>query len=165
MAIARRYASIARPACRRLKDDAQVVVAVRAIGISARLRSIERDRFVAPSLLMRQDAGVVQRGGMIRGRLEHAAIQLLGLDELIVLLKQDRERDRLVERQLARRRSDCSRGGAKRSPASLTGLGLELLVGLDVVLEVIPASSDPSGFCGLYSRSTLANARLTVSES
>jgi hypothetical protein len=40
---------------------------------------------------------------MIGCRLERAAVQFAGLDELLVLLQQDREGDRLIERQLARR--------------------------------------------------------------
>ena len=70
-------------------------------GTSARLRSTSASRFVGAPLLMREDAGVVQRGRMIGDHLEHPAIQLPGLDELLVLLKQDGERDRLLERQLA----------------------------------------------------------------
>ena len=64
----------------------------------------ERERFVAPPLLMREDAGIVQRVRMVGCHLEHAAIHLLGLRELLVFLQQDGERDRLLERQLARRR-------------------------------------------------------------
>jgi hypothetical protein len=45
----------------------------------------------------------VQRVGMVGGRLEHAAVQLLGLHQLLILLKHDGERDRLIEGQLARR--------------------------------------------------------------
>ena len=52
---------------------------------------------------MREHAGVVQRVRMIGGGLEHAAVELVGFGELFVLLQQDRERDRLLERQLARR--------------------------------------------------------------
>ena len=60
-------------------------------------------RFVAPPLLMREHARIVQRVRMVGRRLEHAAIQLLGLDELLIFLQQDGERHRLLERQLARR--------------------------------------------------------------
>ena len=88
----------------RLEDDAQIAVAIRLIRRERQAPLDERDRLVAPPLLMREDAGIVQRARMIRGRLEHPAIQLLGLHELLVLLQQDGERDRLVERQLARRR-------------------------------------------------------------
>ncbi len=47
---------------------------------------------------MREYAGVVQRLRVIGGRLEHAAIELVSFHELIIFLKLDGERHRLVER-------------------------------------------------------------------
>jgi len=64
----------------------------------------ERDRFVVPSLLMREYTGIVQRVRMIGGHLEHPPIQLLRLYELLIFLQKDGECDRLLERQFARRR-------------------------------------------------------------
>ena len=61
-------------------------------------------RFVVASLLMCEHAGVVQRAWMVGRRLEHAAVHLVGLDQLPVFLQMDRDRDRLLERQLAARR-------------------------------------------------------------
>ena len=58
--------------------------------------------FVSP-LLMRKNARIVQRAGMIGRRLEHAAVDLVGLNELLVLLQKNGDRNRLLERQLARR--------------------------------------------------------------
>jgi hypothetical protein len=85
----------------RLEDDAQVAVAIRPIRRERQAALDEHDRFVASPLLMREYAGIVQRIMIIRVDLEHPAIQLLRFDELIILLQQDGERDRLVERQLA----------------------------------------------------------------
>ena len=104
MAIARRYESICevQPVVR-LEDDAEVAVPVRLIGHEREAPLDERDGFVVPPLLMREHAGVVQRSGMIGSGLEHPAVHLVGLDELLVLLQQDREGDRLLERQLTRR--------------------------------------------------------------
>ncbi len=64
----------------------------------------ERDRLITPPLLMREHAGVVQRARMIRVHLEHPAIQLLGLDQLLIFLEQRGDRDRLFDRQRAARR-------------------------------------------------------------
>src|SRR6266545_5402627 len=87
----------------RLEDDAEVTVPVRLIGHERKAALDERQRFAVASLLMREHAGVVQRTRMIGCSLEYAAVHLLGLDELLVLLQKDRERDRFLERQLTRR--------------------------------------------------------------
>ena len=86
----------------RLKDDAEVAVAVRAIRHDEEAALDELDRLVMPSLLMGEDAGEVERVGMPRVRLEHAAIHLVRCVELVALLQRDRERDGLVDRELAR---------------------------------------------------------------
>ena len=83
---------------RRLENDAEVVVAIRPARRDRKALLDERDGFVAVPLLMRQHARIVQRVRMIRRRVEHATIQLLGFDELLIFLQQDGERDRLVER-------------------------------------------------------------------
>ncbi len=87
----------------RLEDDAEVAVPVRLIGHEREAPLDEREGFAVPPLLMREHTGVVQRTGMIGRRLEHAAVHLVGLGQLLVLLQKDRERDRLLERQLTRR--------------------------------------------------------------
>ena len=71
---------------------------------------------------MREHPGVVQRVRMVGCHLEHPAVQLLRLDELLVFLKHDGERHRLFERQLARWRFGLLR--------------LTYFVGLEVVLEM-----------------------------
>ena len=91
-----------KPVCR-LQDDAKVAVPVCLIGYEREAPLDERKRFVVPSLLMRKNAGVVQRTRMIGCSLEDPAVQLVGLDELLVLLQKDRERDRFLDRQLTRR--------------------------------------------------------------
>jgi hypothetical protein len=63
----------------------------------------ERDRLVALPLLVRQDTGKVQHVGMIGYELENPAIDILGLGELLVLVEADRERHRLLEREIAHR--------------------------------------------------------------
>ena len=87
----------------RLEDDAEVAVPVRLIGHEREAPLDEREGFAVPPLLMREHAGVVQRTSMIWRRREHSAVNLVGLDQLLVLLQKDRERDRLLERQLTRR--------------------------------------------------------------
>ncbi len=87
----------------RLEDDAEVAEPVRFIGHEREAPLDEREGFVVPSSLMREHAGVVQRTWMIGRCLEHPAVQCVGLVELLVFLQKDRERDRLLERQLTRR--------------------------------------------------------------
>ena len=87
----------------RLEDDAKVAAPVRLIGHERKAPLDEREGFVVPPLLMREHAGVVQRTGMIGRSLEHSAVHLVSLDELLVFLQKDREGDRLLERQLTRR--------------------------------------------------------------
>jgi hypothetical protein len=50
---------------------------------------------------MRKYAGIVQGARMIWGHLDNAAIQLVGLRELLIFLQQDGEFERLLDRQLA----------------------------------------------------------------
>ena len=104
MAIARRYSVDCgvQPVVR-LEDDAEVAAPVRLIGHEREAPLDEREGFVVPPLLMREHAGVVQGTRMIGCSLEHPAVHLVGLDELLVFLQKDRERDRLLERQLTRR--------------------------------------------------------------
>jgi len=52
---------------------------------------------------MRKHARKVQRTGMIGCRLEYAAVELVGLNELPVFLQENRDRNRFLERQFARR--------------------------------------------------------------
>ena len=66
----------------------------------------------------------------------------------MLLLQLNRQRDGLVDRQLPRLRR------FHRYPT---------LLAFRSNLKCSPSSSDPSGRCGLYSRSTLANFRLTDS--
>jgi hypothetical protein len=87
----------------RLEDDAEVAVPIRLIGHQREAPLDERERFAVPPLLMREHTRVVQRTRMIGCRLEHSAVYLVGLGPLLVLLQKDRERDRLLERQLTRR--------------------------------------------------------------
>jgi hypothetical protein len=93
-----------RQPSRRLKNDAEVTVAIRPIGIERQASPNKGDRFIAATLLMREHPRIVQGAGVIRGGLEHATEQLPGGDELVLLLQQDGELDRLVERQFAGRR-------------------------------------------------------------
>jgi hypothetical protein len=87
----------------RLEDDAEVAVPVRLIGHERDASLDEREGLVVPPLLMREHTGVVQRTRMIGCSLEYPAVHLVGLNELLVFLQNDRERDRLLERQLTRR--------------------------------------------------------------
>ena len=88
----------------RLQHDAEIAVPVRLVGRERDAPRDERQRLVVASLLMREHAGVVECARMVGRNREHAAVQLAGLGEPLVLLQQDRERDRLFERQLTRRR-------------------------------------------------------------
>src|SRR5262249_2033419 len=131
----------------------EVAVAIGSIGSQREAALDERDRFVTPPLLLRQDAGIVQSVRVIRSRFEDAAIQLPGFRELIVLLEKDRDPDRLVYGELARG-GRLEGGHETRYPT---------LFALRSYLKCTPASSEPSCFCALYSNSTFANARLNVS--
>ena len=104
IAIARRYDVDCglQPAVR-LQDDAEIAVPVRLLGREREAALDQRNGFVAAPLLVREHAGVVQRTRMIGRGLEDSAVQLVRLGELLVLLQKDRERDRLLERQLTRR--------------------------------------------------------------
>jgi hypothetical protein len=63
----------------------------------------EREGLLVSPLLVREQAGVVQRPRMIGCHFEHTAINLARCNELLVFLQKDRDRNRLFERQLARR--------------------------------------------------------------
>ena len=118
-------------------------------------------RPVAAALLMREHARIVQRVGMFGGGVEDAPIQLLRFGKLLVLLQQDGDRDRLVERQL-RGVSESLHGDAGPGCATTR---LDGLVGLEVVLELkSPHRATRRVFAALYSRSTFANVRVTFSE-
>jgi hypothetical protein len=76
------------------------------IRLAGRQRQAALDQcegFVIATLLMREHAGVMQRAGMIGRRLDHPAVQLVGLGKLLVFLQKDRKRDRFLERQRTRR--------------------------------------------------------------
>ena len=85
----------------RLEDDAKVAVPIRLIRHQREAPLDERDRFVAAPLLMRKYAGIVQSARMIWGHLDNAAIQLVGLRELLIFLQQDGEFECFLDRQLA----------------------------------------------------------------
>jgi hypothetical protein len=67
---------------------------------------------------------------------------------VVLLLQENRQRDGLVDRQRPRLRRFH---------------GYPTLLPCRSNLKCSPSSSDQSGFCALYSRSTLANFRLTDS--
>src|SRR5262245_52403597 len=83
----------------RLEYDAKVAAPIRLVGHERDTPLDEREGFVVPPLLMREHACVVQGSGMIGYRLEHPAVHLLGFGKLLVFLQQDRQGDRLLERQ------------------------------------------------------------------
>jgi len=88
----------------RLQNDPEIAVAIGAVRLGHETALDQRDGFFAAALLMREHAGVVQRVSMIGRDGQDAAIQFLRLRELLVLLQQNRDGHRLVERQLACRR-------------------------------------------------------------
>ena len=75
----------------RLKHDAEVAVPVRLIRHERDTSLNERESFLVSSLLVRKQAGVVQRPRMIGRHFEHAAIDLAGCNELLTLLQNDRD--------------------------------------------------------------------------
>ena len=85
----------------RLEDDAQIAVAIRAVGHEGEAPLDERDALVAAALLMGEHACVMQRVGIVGRDLEDRAVQLLRLGELLVLLQEDGDHNRLPERQFA----------------------------------------------------------------
>ena len=186
ISIAARYAASAsatRPV--RAKDDAEVVVGVRVVRVEGDRPLVRRDRLVQPEailqhdpevavpvgpigleleaprdqrdgvvvqlLLMREHTGEVQRAGMVGRDLEDASVDLRSRRPLLGLLQRDRDRQRLVDAQ----RSVVN--GRFRRPTYPS------LFALRSYLKWRPASSEPLGFCGRYSRSTFANARVTDS--
>ena len=86
----------------RLEDDAQVAVAIRAVGHESEALLDECDSFVAPTLLMGEHTRIMQRFGMVGGDVENPAIDLLRLSELLVFLQVDGDRNRLLESQFSR---------------------------------------------------------------
>ena len=88
----------------RLEDHAAVAAPVRLVGREREAALDQREGFAVAALLVCEQPGVVQRTRMIGCSLEHAAVDRVGLIELLVLLQQDRERHRFLERQLTRRR-------------------------------------------------------------
>ena len=103
IAIARRYGVDRRvqPAAD-LEDNAEVAAPVGFVGRKREASLDQRKGFVVAPLLMREQAGIVQCTRVIGRGLEHAAVDLMRRRELLVLLQQDRERHRFLERQLAR---------------------------------------------------------------
>ena len=83
--------------------DGGTVRLPRLIGLSREAPLDEREGVVVVALLMGEHAGIVQRAGMIGCHLEHATVNLVGLDEMFISLQKDRERNRFVERQFTRR--------------------------------------------------------------
>ena len=88
----------------RLQDDAQVAITVGPVGPQLQTLFDERDRLVTPPLLMRKHTGIVQGVMVVGGNLKNSAIDLLRLRELLILLQEDGDRNRLLESQFARRR-------------------------------------------------------------
>src|ERR1700742_2317230 len=131
-----------------LQNDSKIAVPVRLIRAECETLPDEVDGFIGSALLVRQQAAVVKGVRMLRRHVEHACIQLFRLGQVVLLLQQNRQRDGLVDRQRPRLRR------FHRYPT---------LLACRSNLKCNPSSSDPSDRCGLYSRSTLANFRLTDS--
>src|SRR5258705_4851544 len=104
----------------------------------------EVDGFIGSAVLVREQAGVVKSVWMVWRHIEHPGIKLLSLGQVVLLLQLNRQRDGLVDRQLPRLRR------FHRYPT---------LLAFRSNLKCRPGSSDPSGRCGVYSRSTWANFR------
>src|SRR4051794_26028569 len=83
---------------------------------------------------------------MLRDGLENPAVHLARRDPLVALLQPDGDRDRFVQ-----------------ADGAVCGRSYPSLLPLMSYLKWIPASSVPSDFCGLYSRSTFANCSPTFS--
>ncbi len=122
------------------QDDPEIAVPVGPIGLQLEAAPDQRDGLVAAPLLVGEHARIVHRVRVVRHGLEDSAVHLARRHPLVALLQPDRDRDRFVQ-------ADGAVG--RRSYPSL--------LPLMSYLKWIPASSDPSDFCGLYSRSTFAN--------
>ena len=92
---------LAKP-CGRLQHDAEIAVPVGFVGLKREASLDQRKGLVVSLLLMREQAGIVQCARVVGRGLEHAAVDLVRRCVFLVLLQQDRDRDRLFERQLAR---------------------------------------------------------------
>jgi len=73
-------------------------VPVGPIGLQLEAALDQPDGVVSP-LLMREDAGEVKRAGMVGRDVENGSIDLAGRRQLLGLLQDDRDRQRLVEAQ------------------------------------------------------------------
>ena len=112
---------LAKP-CGRLQHDAEIAVPVGFVGGKREASLDQRKGLVVSLLLMRKQAGIVQCARVVGRGFEHAAVDLVRRCEFLVLLQQDRDRDRLFERQLARGlAASRGRSGAPlmSAPASL----------------------------------------------
>ena len=70
---------------------------VRALGLELEASLDQRDRLLAPRLLVGEHAGEVQRVGVVRRGFEDGAVDLVGGRPLPGLLQHDGDRDGLVE--------------------------------------------------------------------
>ena len=118
---------------------------VRPVGLELEAPLDQRDSLLAPPFLMGKHARVVHSVRVIGRNLEDSAVHVGRSYPLVALLQLDRDRERFIQTDGAVRR---------RYPS---------LLPLMSYLKWSPASSAPSGFCGLYSRSTLANCIATFS--
>ena len=134
-----------------LQDDPEIAVPVRPIGLELETSLDQGDGLLALRLLMGEDSREVQRVGMLGRHFEDIAVDLRGGRPLFGLLQDDRDRQRFVEAQ----RAIVARQLRRPDYPSL--------LALKSCLKWMLASRDPSAFCGLYSRSTFANDKLTCS--
>src|SRR5262249_20652025 len=131
-----------------LQNYSKIAVPVRLVRAECEALPDEVDGVIGSALLVCQQTGVVQGVWVLRHHVEHAGIQLFRLGQVMLLLQLDRQRAGLVDRQRPRLRR------FHHYPT---------LLPCRSNLKCSPSSSDPSDRCGLYSRSTLANFRLTDS--
>ena len=140
------------------QDDPQIAVPVRPIGLELEASLDQRDGLLAPPLLMGEHSRVVHRVGIVGRHLEDPAVDVARRHPLVALLQPDRDRYRFVQADERGPLSATAPYCFNRARARLeVSPAYPSLLPLMSYLKWIPASSDPSAFCGLYSRSTLAN--------
>ena len=84
-----------------LEDDPEIAVPVRLIGLELETSPEQSKGLVAARLLMGENAREMKRAGMVGRGLEDPAVDLPRGCPLLVLLQDDRDRQRLVEAQRA----------------------------------------------------------------
>ena len=121
------------------QDDRQIAVPVRSIGLELETPLDQLDCLLAPPLLMGEHARVVDRVGIVGRDLENAAVDVAAAAHCSFCCSR-------IAIEIASSRLTARSRRHRSRPVQPS------LLPLMSYLKWSPASSDPSAFCGLYSR-------------